>query len=289
MWLWALMLAAVAALAAPPAASTGLSSQSLRKLAPEDFALINKLLSGINVTLPDIKTSAVGVDISVIGLTCFGARVNDITVTTRQIDSRTYDMRPHVSGVHLRCKAQWGYYVPATKWSGSGTFSISANGVDLGAVIRVVPLDFAIIGGGPPPPPAPTGSQCLAASGCNFPCGVTPAEYAAANLLTATSRQCYYCDQYYFSDAPDWCEFRSSSLWADMCCTLNDCVGEACADDGWVASPPPPTTAPCTAIPKCTHPCGVTPTEYATELSLVTAQSGQCYECARRASSLPYR
>ena len=75
------------ALAAAPylLALAAISSQSVperRQLAPEDFSTINDLLSRVSVTLPTISTTAVGVDISLINLTCSGARLSDIVLTT---------------------------------------------------------------------------------------------------------------------------------------------------------------------------------------------------------------
>ena len=286
------------ALAAAPylLALAAISSQSVperRQLAPEDFSTINDLLSRISVTLPTISTTAVGVDISLINLTCSGARLSDIVLTTQQIDARTFDVRPTVTGVSVACTASWSYVTGGGLWFGSGSFGASATGASLAAVLRIIPLDFDIVDADSTrsPPPAPTAyhtAPCQAKSGCNSACGVTPTDYAAANIITATPQQCYFCDSYWFSPAPEWCTYKSHSLLQDLCCVLHDCIGENCQANMGDANalarpPPPPSTAPCTRSTQCNSPCGVSPAEYKDAVGLPDAEPNQCFACHKQA------
>lgn len=59
----------------------------------------------------------------------------------------------------------------------------------------------------PAPPPAPP-AECAKPSGCTHACGVTPAEYSAAEIPQIGLDQCYFCTTYRLSNAPEWCAFR---------------------------------------------------------------------------------
>ena len=273
--MWAALLAVVATT----------DGSGLRQLAPEDFEDINEILGQVKVVLPTIETSPMGINIKLEELTCFDMHLEDITLTTTQVDSLTFDLRPTLTGLTIRCTAKWSYAYSALNIVGVGTVGISANAASLAAVLRVKPLDYELEGAVAPPSSPPASfhaTSCQAASGCNFACGVTPAEYLSANLLTATSRQCYFCDTYYFSSAPDWCEYSSNSLFGpSLCCVLHDCIGVGCHGDGPAVTlppPPPATSGPCTAHPDCTSSCGVTPVDFSSA-GLYAASPSQCYKC----------
>ena len=262
-----------------------------RQLAPSDFNELNDILSRVKVVIPPIVASTVGVHIEVLNLTCWGARLSDVTLTTSRIDSRTFDLRPLITGVSASCSAAWKYNLLSGIGVGHGAMTASVNNASLAAVLRIIPLDFDLVESGqyspPPPPTSFHGAACQARSGCNYPCGVTPAAYAEAGLLTASATQCYFCDEYWFSAAPGWCDFKSHRLGRpDQCCVLHDCVGDDCRLDAGVGGgtasppPPPPSNAPCTQASSCTSGCGITPAEYKDSVQLFDALPNQCYECS---------
>lgn len=184
-------LACASALAAAAAAGTSVEARRpSRQLAPEDFQIINDMLAPLSVVLPPMSLTVYGVELTINNLTCGGAVVSDIGLSTAQIDANTYDINPVVRGVSVSCHGQWGYFIPILNGRGAGTVGMAASDASLEAVLRISPFDYAVVPGAPSPPPSTYhASPCQAASGCNSPCGVTPTDFAAANLLTASPRQ----------------------------------------------------------------------------------------------------
>jgi hypothetical protein len=182
-------------LAAPVESRRALAHR--RRLAPEDFTDINRLLGRISIQLPTVATTTLGLYLQLINLTCTNMAVSEITLSTYRVDARTFDVRPNLIGVNASCLGGWSYTQSTLGWSGGGTVGIAATGASLSATVRIIPLDFDVVTGEggvlPPssPPVAQHATPCQASSGCNFPCGETPGEFAAANLLAATPQQCY--------------------------------------------------------------------------------------------------
>ena len=89
------------------------------------------------------------------------------------------------------------------------------------------------LGSSPAPPPSPSPSPpppCTRHSSCTSGCGETPSEFKSdANLPFASAGECFFCDKYYVSNAPGWCQFRYDGWTVDYCCVLHECSGGCAA------------------------------------------------------------
>ena len=54
-----------------------------------DFSAINELLARVSVVMPPVQASALGLDLSLSGMTCSGMRLSNVTLITQRIDAHT--------------------------------------------------------------------------------------------------------------------------------------------------------------------------------------------------------